>query len=149
VARRIVVLLEKWDGSALGEQEAVIGRRKGSGAPLSGQQEHDPVDLRALDADGMSVIPANAHIRVAAADSNGGARILRRAYSFADRGQEGLQAGLFFLAYQRDPRAQFIPIQRRLAREDALNGYIRHTGSAIFAVLPGVPPGGNLGDGLL
>jgi deferrochelatase/peroxidase EfeB len=149
VARRIEILLDEWDGSSLGEQEAVIGRRKESGAPLSGRAEHDSVDLRALDAAGASVIPTNAHIRLAAADSNHGARILRRGYSFADRGEGALQAGLFFLAYQRDPRAQFIPIQRRLAREDALNEYVRHTGSGIFAVLPGVPAGGALGEGLV
>jgi len=64
-------------------------------------------------------------------------------------GEGNLEAGLFFLAYQRDPRRQFIPIQRRLARSDALNEYLRHTGSAVFAMLPGVRPGGSLGQGLL
>ncbi|MGW4569030.1 cupredoxin domain-containing protein [Streptomyces sp. NPDC004561] len=64
----------------------------------------------------------------------------RRGYSFTD-GTDGLgrlDAGLFFLAYQRDVREGFIPLQRRLAAHDALNEYIQHVGSAVFAVPPGV-----------
>ena len=47
-------------------------------------------------------------------------------------------AWLFFLAYQRDVRTGFIPVQRGLAASDALNEYIQHVGSAVFAVPPGV-----------
>jgi deferrochelatase/peroxidase EfeB len=68
-------------------------------------------------------------------------RILRRGYNF----DEGLDAGFtesvagpFFLGYQRDPRAQFVPIQTRLAADDRLNEYIQHVSSAVWAVLPGV-----------
>ena len=50
-----------------------------------------------------------------------------------------LDAGLFFLAFQRDPRTQFVAIQNRLGESDALNEYIKHTGSALFAIPPGVP----------
>jgi deferrochelatase/peroxidase EfeB len=60
-----------------------------------------------------------------------------------------LSAGLFFLSYQRDPLAQFVPIQRRLAHADALNEYIRHTGSALFAMFPGVGTRDAFGDGLI
>jgi deferrochelatase/peroxidase EfeB len=35
-------------------------------------------------------------------------------------------------------REGFIPLQRRLAAQDALNEYIQHVGSAVFAVPPGV-----------
>ena len=59
-----------------------------------------------------------------------------------------LDAGLFFLAFQRDPRRQFVPIQTRLAEHDALNEYIRHSGSALFAIPPGVRAGGFVGDTL-
>ncbi len=151
VARRINVRIDRWDGSTLAEQERVIGRRKGTGAPLTGRAEHDPVDFHSVGGDGLPVVPPDAHIRLAGPDSNGGQRILRRPYSFMDGGggEGNLEAGLFFLAYQRDPRRQFIPIQRRLARSDALNEYLRHTGSAVFAMLPGVRPGGSLGQGLL
>jgi deferrochelatase/peroxidase EfeB len=80
-----------------------------------------------------------AHVRLAHPDSNAGARMRRRGYSFTD-GTDGLgslDAGLFFLAYQRDVRRAFIPVQRNLARHDALNQYLQHVGSALFAVPPG------------
>jgi deferrochelatase/peroxidase EfeB len=149
VVRRIDFLVDEWDGASLAEQEAVIGRRKVSGAPLTGLHEFDRVDLEAIDVAGFPSIPSDAHVRVAAPSANGGVRILRRSYSFVDRGESHLRVGLLFLAYQRDPRVQFIPMQRALARSDALNQYIRHTGSAIFAVLPGLEPGEVLGRELL
>jgi hypothetical protein len=55
---------------------------------------------------------------------------------------------LFFIAFQRSPNRQFIPIQRRLAASDALNRHTLHTSSAIFACPPGVEPGGFLGEEL-
>jgi deferrochelatase/peroxidase EfeB len=150
VARRVNMHIDRWDGSTLADQEAVIGRRKGSGAPLSGRAERDPLDLTALASNGVPLIAPDAHIRLASPDSNDGQRILRRPYSFVDRdgGEGNLSAGLFFLAYQRDPARQFVAIQRRLDASDALNEYVRHTGSAVFAMLPGVEPGGVLADGL-
>ena len=45
---------------------------------------------------------------------------------------------MFFICFNRDPRTQFIPIQRALSRGDLLNEYIKHTGSGVFAVPPGV-----------
>jgi deferrochelatase/peroxidase EfeB len=51
--------------------------------------------------------------------------------------------------YQRDPRRQFIPIQRQLAALDSLNQFISHIGSAIFACPPGGAPGAYVGEGLL
>jgi len=45
------------------------------------------------------------------------------------------KVGLFFIAYQRDPRTQFVPLQQRLAA-DVLNEYIQHVGSALFAIPP-------------
>jgi deferrochelatase/peroxidase EfeB len=97
---------------------------------------------------GAPLLPANAHVRLAHPSGNDGARLLRRGYSFVD-GSDGLgrlDAGLFFLAFQRDPRRQFVPIRRRLAAADGMNEYIRHTGSALFACPPGVRPGGFLGE---
>jgi deferrochelatase/peroxidase EfeB len=77
--------------------------------------------------------------------------MLRRGYSYVDGADElgRLDAGLMFLAFQRDPRTAFVPVQQRLARHDAMNEYVRHTGSALFAVLPGARPGGWLGQTLL
>lgn len=151
VARRIRMLIESWDRASLGDQEATIGRRKASGAPLTGGSEHDPVDLELRGTGGAPVIPVDAHIRVAAPSSNGGERILRRGYSYTDgidpvTGE--LDAGLFFICFQRDPNKQFAAIQSRLGSTDALNEYIVHTGGGLFAVPPGVRPGGFVGEGL-
>jgi deferrochelatase/peroxidase EfeB len=150
-ARRIRILLDVWDATSLTEQERTIGRHKLSGAPLGASREHDPVNLSAT-VGGAPAIPANAHIRLASPKLNVHQRILRRGYSYSDgydpaTGQ--LDAGLFFIAYQRSPRRQFIPIQQRLAAHDALNHHTIHTASAIFAVPPGAEPGGSVGDTLL
>ncbi|MEE1766286.1 iron uptake transporter deferrochelatase/peroxidase subunit [Streptomyces sp. SP18BB07] len=131
VARRIRMHIEPWDRTSLREQEDIFGRDKGEGAPMGKAKERDEPFLKAMLPD--------AHVRLAHPDSNGGATLLRRGYSFTD-GTDGLgrlDAGLFFLAYQRDVRRGFIPVQRNLAT-DALNEYIQHVGSAIFAVPPGV-----------
>ena len=152
VARRIRIHLEAWDRSTLGDQERTIGRAKVTGAPLGATHEHDPVDLAALDDFGAARIPDTAHIRVAAPATNHGAAILRRGYSFADgvdptTGE--LDAGLFFLCFQRDPADQFVRIQRRLADQDALTTYLFHTGSGLFACPPGPQPGRPWGHGLV
>jgi deferrochelatase/peroxidase EfeB len=151
VTRRIRMLLEVWDRASLADQERTIGRHKYSGAPLGGEDEFDPLPLDA-QRDGHPLIPADSHVRLASAQENDGARILRRGYSFTDGVDESLgelEAGLFFICFQRDPAKQFIPIQRRLGSIDALNEYIKHVGSALFAVPPGTKPGGYVGEGLL
>ncbi len=140
VARRIRMLIESWDTDYLADQEAVFGRFKNTGAPLTGTHEFDAVDLDALK-DNQPVIPIDAHIRLAAPSTNGGRKLLRRGYSYTDGIDPDtglLDAGLFFLAFQQDPRRQFVPIQRKLGSHDALNEYIRHTGSGLFAVPPGL-----------
>ncbi|MFD0312620.1 iron uptake transporter deferrochelatase/peroxidase subunit [Streptomyces sp. NPDC127119] len=131
VARRIRMNIETWDRTSLQEQEDIFGRDKGEGAPVGKAKERDTPFLKAMLPD--------AHVRLAHPDTNAGATLLRRGYSFTD-GTDGLgrlDAGLFFLAYQRDIRTGFIPVQRSLAT-DALNEYIQHVGSAVFAIPPGV-----------
>jgi deferrochelatase/peroxidase EfeB len=98
--------------------------------------------------------PPAAHVRVASPDAPGrsGERLLRRGDNVVDgidprTGQ--LDAGLVVLADQRDPRRQFIPLQRRLAADDGLNEYLRHTGSAVVCCPPGIAPGGVVGETLL
>ncbi|MFE9463577.1 iron uptake transporter deferrochelatase/peroxidase subunit [Streptomyces virginiae] len=132
VARRIRMNIETWDRTPLQEQEDIFGRDKGEGAPVGKSKERDEPFLKAMKPE--------AHVRLAHPDTNNGATILRRGYSFTD-GTDGLgrlDAGLFFLAYQRDVRTGFVPIQRNLAKSDVLNEYIQHVGSAVFAVPPGV-----------
>jgi deferrochelatase/peroxidase EfeB len=137
VTRRIRMLIEPWDTSTLNEQEQTIGRTKGAGAPLGQRTEFDPVDF-AKQADGEPAVPPTSHVFLAN-PTNAGTAILRRGYSFVD-GSDGLgrlDAGLFFIAYQRDPESGFVQVQRNL-RLDTMNEYIRHTSSAVFACPPGL-----------
>lgn len=152
VSRRVRMLIEPWDSTPLTEQQRVIGRLKGSGAPLGKRDEFDSLDLTATDSTGEPLIDSNAHVRLAHSSHNGGAILLRRGYSFVD-GTDllgRLDAGLFFLAYQRDPHSQFVRIQKSLAGKanDALNEYIQHVSSGLFACPPGVQPGQHWGQGL-
>jgi deferrochelatase/peroxidase EfeB len=150
VTRRIRMLLEVWDRAPLQDQERTIGRHKYSGAPLGGSEEFEPLPLEA-QRNGHPVIPLDAHARLASAKENDGARILRRGCSFTDGVDESLgelEAGLFFISFQRHPE-QFVAIQQRLGSLDALNEYIKHVGSALFAVPPGAAPGGYVGEALL
>ncbi len=151
VTRRIRMLLEIWDRSSLEDQELTIGRAKYSGAPLGRGDEFEPLPLEA-EKNGRPLIPVDAHVRLASAQFNDGERILRRGYSFTDGVDESLgelEAGLFFIAFQRDPEKQFVAIQRRLGSADKLNEYIKHVGSAVFAVPPGARKGGYVGEALL
>jgi deferrochelatase/peroxidase EfeB len=162
VYRRIRIELEHWDRLALSMQEQVIGRRKLTGAPLGASGEFSALDLDAREADGGYVIPETAHVRLAAPRSNGGAVILRRAFSynngttqFTERWPPWRQAleydaGLLFLCYQQDPRKAFVPVFTRLAAADALNQFTTHTASAVLAVPPGATgPGDWVGRTLL
>jgi deferrochelatase/peroxidase EfeB len=145
VARRIRMRIEAWDRDFLQDQENVFGRAKYTGAPLTGAKETDQPDFAKKAAGGDPVIPADAHIRLAAHENNGGVRILRRGYSFTDGivpATGELDAGLFFIAYQKDPRTQFIALQRKLGAHDALNEYIQHVGSGLFACPPGAEAAG-------
>jgi deferrochelatase/peroxidase EfeB len=143
VARKIRIFVENWDRDYLRDQENVIGRSKVSGAPLSGGAEFTAPDFAG------AAIPADAHIRLASHEHNGGTRILRRGYSFTDGidPESGmLLGGLFFIAYMKSP-SQFIRLQQSLAA-DALNEYTQHVGSAVFACPPGLRPGQHWGESL-
>ena len=151
IVRRIKILFDVWDTTPLEGQQRVIGREKLSGAPLGGRSEYDAVDLQTINSSGEPLIPASAHVRLADPRNNDGQRILRRGYSYSAEVEPGsgqIDAGLFFISFQRSPARQFIPIQRRLAARDALNRHTLHTSSAIFACPPGAQPDGFVGQGL-
>jgi deferrochelatase/peroxidase EfeB len=143
------MLIETWDRVRLAEQNAIIGRTKGDGAPLSGGDEFTKPDLEATDASGAPAIPLDSHVRLAHPTVNDGIRILRRGYNFVDGNNDlgRLDAGLFFLSFQRDPE-QFVTVQRSLST-DIMNEYIRHVGSGVWAIPPGASPGSYVGAGLL
>lgn len=151
VARRIRMHIEIWDRTSLREQEALVGRTKGTGAPLSGGEEFTAPDFAATGKNQQPLIPLDAHVRLAHADQNAGVRMLRRGYNYTD-GSDGLghlDAGLFFIAFVKDPRTHYVPMQMTMARQDTLAlEYLKHTGSGLFAVPPGIQPGGFIGEGL-
>ncbi|MCW2686406.1 MAG: Iron-dependent peroxidase, partial [Mycobacterium sp.] len=143
VTRRIRMRIESWDRTTLLEQERVIGRQKGNGAPNGHDDEFAPLDFNVKGKDGKSMIDVDAHVRLASSENLGGIEILRRGYNFTD-GSDGLghlDAGLFFIAFVRNPLTQFIPMQAQLSSKDALNEYITHTGTAVFACPPGLREG--------
>jgi deferrochelatase/peroxidase EfeB len=149
VARRIRMMIETWDRAPLREQETIVGRTKGSGAPLSGGDEFTEPDFGATGRGGAPLIDPSAHVALAHPARHAGARMLRRGYNYTD-GSDGLgrlDAGLFFLAYVRDPATQYIPMQTMLSRDDPMMEYLRHTGSGIWAVPPGVRDDAGLVDG--
>ncbi|MFM0340315.1 Dyp-type peroxidase [Paraburkholderia fungorum] len=160
VVRRIRITLEHWDNTEVDFQEQVFGRHKYSGAPIGKKNEFDAVDLKEEDKDGNPVIPENSHVRLSNRDSNNGAQILRRSYSYNDgtnfyierwppwRQETEYDAGLIFVAHQSDPRTGFIPINDKLAKFDMMNQFTTHVGSAVFAVPPGAKPGSYIGAGL-
>jgi dye decolorizing peroxidase len=154
VVRRIRMLLDTWENLPLERQEKVIGRRKATGAPLSAGKdgtETTPVDLDKRDADGLPSIAADAHIRVAKPESNGGAAMLRRTFSYHDgfRDDGAPDAGLLFVAWQADPLKGFVPVQRKLAGGDGLSRYLQHESSGLFAVPGGAGKGEYVGQRLL
>ena len=149
VARRINMHIETWDRTSLREQDAVVGRDRAEGAPLSGGSEFTEPDLDRHGRDGP-LVPINSHVRLAHPSQNGGTRMLRRGYNFTD-GSDALgrlDAGLFFIAFVRDPDKHYIPMQQRLASQDGLREYLQHTGSGLWAVPPGVRPGEHVGQAL-
>lgn len=136
VVRRIRMLLDDWFDLEPDARERVVGRRLSDGAPLGGDREDALPDLAARGADGQPVIAADAHIRLASPERTLGARMLRRGFNY-DLGWAGgrRDAGLLFTAWQADPRTGFTAVQHELDRGgDALNAFIRHEGSAVFAV---------------
>jgi deferrochelatase/peroxidase EfeB len=160
VVRSIRIALEHWDRMKLAFQEETIGRHKASGAPLGKLRERDALDLDAVDKNGNPVISENAHVRLAAPESNDGAQVLRRGYSydngvafFAERWPPWRQAttfdaGLLFVCYQRDPRTGFSRIFEKMAKFDMLNQFTTHVGSGLFACPPGPRPGEFVGQRL-
>jgi deferrochelatase/peroxidase EfeB len=144
VVRVIRNFVERWDRTPLGEQEAILGRRKMSGAPFDGRTEHD-IPNYGKDPEGK-VTPLDAHIRLANPRTPGSEKhlMLRRPFNYSNgvtkSGQ--LDQGLLFIAYQADIENGFVAVQNRLNGEP-LEEYIKPVGGGFFYVLPGVKQAGD------
>jgi len=157
VIRRIAMNVDEWDELDRPMQEDVIGRKLGSGAPLTGQQEHDEPDFEAVGPAGFPVISDIAHIRRARTNDSDEA-MFRRSFNYDEQpaadgdelhGQTGVsESGLIFVAFQCDVDQQYTPIQDRLAESDHLNLWTIPVGSAVFAIPPGCDADGYIGEPL-
>ena len=149
VARRINMHIETWDRTSLNEQETLIGRDRREGAPLSGGTEHSEPDFGLKGSSGP-LMAMNSHVRLAHPDFNDGTRLLRRGYNFTDGSDHlgRLDAGLFFIAFVRNPDEHYIPMQNQLSAKDGLMEYLQHTGSGLWAIPPGVRAGEYVGQSL-
>ena len=149
VLRRIRMTMDTWEEIDRNSRELSVGRKLDTGAPLTGTDEHDPADFEALDDTGLPVIPPESHM-ARARQRHRSEAMLRRPYNYDDPPERGemSNSGLLFTAYQADPVRTYIPVQQRLAEQDALNTWTIPIGSAVFALPPGAPEGGYVGQGL-
>ncbi|MCD9154645.1 Dyp-type peroxidase [Aeromicrobium duanguangcaii] len=143
VVRRIAMNLDTWDEVGREGREFSIGRRLADGAPTTGGRPSDDVDLEAVDERGFTVVGPSAHVR-RAREGDDGERIFRRGYNYDD----ATGTGLIFCSFQADLERQYLPIQARLAEQDALNAWTTPIGSAVFAIPAGIRPDGFVGEAL-
>jgi dye decolorizing peroxidase len=125
-------------------RDEVVGREQSSGAPLSGGDRDDEVDLDAKAPDGTLLVPLHAHARAAHPSFTGSALMLRRGYGYR---ASGADHGLLFIAFQNDVQT-FARTQLRLDEVDDLMTYATPTATAAFAILPGALEAGGLGSTL-
>lgn len=149
VARKIAMTIEVWDGLRLEEQDRLLGRKKGSGAPLSGGDEFTPIDFSATSETGEPLIDVRSHIARTHPDNNDGIRMLRRSYNYVDgSGSDGhLAAGLFFIAYINSPQ-RFAQVHTNMARDDMFVEYLKTLSSSVFIVPPGIAENDYVGQAL-
>ena len=150
VLRRVAMDLDGWDRIDRPGREFAVGRRLATGAPLTGEAEHDEPDFEAVSKLGFPIISEVSHLRRSRSEDPR-ERIFRRAFNYDDApvGASVSDAGLLFASYQADVDRQFVPIQRRLDEADLLNEWTTPIGSAVFALPPGCDEGGYVGETLV
>lgn len=152
VVRRIHMDLDEWERLDRTSREEAVGRKLSDGAPLTGTDEFDEPDMEAIDSYGLPVIDKNSHMaRSMPPADKPEQRFKRRPYNYnlpptPGSGQLS-NAGLIFMAYQKDPDVQFTPVLKRLDEADRLNEWITHIGSAVYWIAPGTAPADSSADG--
>ena len=131
VLRRMEIDLTRFAALSVAEQEAVFGRRRASGEPLSGGSVDSAPGLNAKTPDGRYLVPVDAHVRRANPTVVGVGHMLRRSYSIDDPAP-----GLLFISFQNDLRT-FTATLARMDTSDALLPFTTTTASATFLILPG------------
>ncbi|MBM4791756.1 Dyp-type peroxidase [Streptomyces sioyaensis] len=131
VVRRMELDLPRFTALPVAEQEAVFGRRRATGVPLSGGAAAWDPNLGAKTPDGRYLIPADAHVRRANPNAVGVGLMLRRSYSTDEP-----TPGLLFISFQNDLRT-FTNTLVHMDDSDALLRFTTTTASATFLILPG------------
>ncbi|UUN29688.1 Dyp-type peroxidase [Streptomyces sp. FIT100] len=131
VLRRMELDLPRFAALSVAEQEAVFGRHRASGVPLSGGTAASGPNLGAKTPDGRYLVPADAHARRAHPAVVGVGHMLRRSY-----GTDEPAAGLLFISFQNDLRT-FTATLTHMDTSDALLRFTTTTASATFLILPG------------
>ncbi|MFF5402537.1 Dyp-type peroxidase [Streptomyces misionensis] len=142
VVRRMELDLPRFAALPVARQEAVFGRRRDSGVPLSGGPAAAGPELGAKTPDGRYLVPVDAHARRAHATVVGVGLMLRRSYSIDEPAP-----GLLFISFQNDLRT-FTATLAHMDVSDALLPFTTTTASATFLILPGFDRGHPLGSGL-
>lgn len=142
VLRRMELDLTRFAALPVADQEAVFGRHRATGGPLSGGTINADPDLGAKTPDGRYLVPARAHVRRANATAVGAGLMLRRSYS-----TDAPTPGLLFVSFQNDLRT-FTSTLTRMDASDALLPFTTTTASATFLMLPGFDERRPLGSSL-
>ncbi|MFF0724811.1 Dyp-type peroxidase [Streptomyces sp. NPDC004134] len=142
VLRRMELALTRFAALPVAEQEAVFGRRRASGAPLSGGTAASAPELGSKTPDGRYLVPADAHVRRANPTVVGVGHMLRRSYSTDEPAP-----GLLFISFQNDLRT-FTATLTRMDTSDALLPFTTTTAAAAFLILPGFDDQHPLGSSL-
>ncbi|MER6840245.1 Dyp-type peroxidase [Streptomyces platensis] len=131
VVRRMELDLPRFTALSVADQEAVFGRRRSTGVPLSGGTAAGDPNLGAKTPDGRYLVPADAHVRRANPNVVGVGLMLRRSYSTDEP-----TPGLLFISFQNDLRT-FTNTLARMDDSDALLRFTTTTAGATFLILPG------------
>ena len=153
VVRQLRLNVPEFIAEDVERQEAIIGRKRSDGAPLSGGGPMDEVDLRAKAPDGELITPLRSHARAAHPSFTGSKLMLRRGYAYVNGPAEsdGVRVddqGLLFVCFQRE-LDDFVKTQLRMDESDDLMDYATPVSSGSFLILPGMGRNQPLGASLV